>query len=89
VLLAQVSHLDDFAIGPAGELIFTTHGARLKRRSADGAVSVLMTPGCDGCTAVAIAAGAGVSSDHIALTTAGLAEASKQPARVLRLSCRS
>jgi hypothetical protein len=87
--LAQVGPIDDFAIGPAGEIIFTTHGATLKRRSADGTVSDLMTAGCDGCTAVTIVTGAGGSRDLIVLTTGGLAEGGKQPARVLRLPYRS
>ncbi len=83
-VLAQVGPIDDFAIAPNGEIIFTTHGPTLKRRAIDGAVSTLLENGCDGCTAVAIT-GSGAERSLIVLTTGGLSEGGKMPARVLRL----
>jgi hypothetical protein len=85
--LAKVGPIDDFIVGPRGEVVFTTHGATLLRRAADGSVTTLMASGCDGCTAVALAKGRGAPA-LIVLTTGGFSEGRKAPARVLRLPYR-
>jgi hypothetical protein len=87
-LLARVGHIDDFLIGPSGEVVFTTHGETLMRWSQDGAITTLMQSGCDGCTAVAMVKGADGGRALIVLTTGGFSEGRKEPARVLRLPYR-
>ena len=84
-LLAQVGPIDDFLIGPGAEIIFATHGPALKRRAPDGTITTILATGCDGCTAVALWKGRDGSPALIVLTTGGLREGGKEPARVLRL----
>ena len=52
-LLAEIGMIDDFWVQPDNAIIFTTHGNELKRLTQDGNVEMVMTEGCDGCTAVA------------------------------------
>lgn len=87
-LLTRVGRIDDFLIGPSGEVVFTTHGEKLMRWSQDGAITTLMESGCDGCTAVALVKAAGGDSALIVLTTGGFSEGRKEPARVLHLPYR-
>ena len=84
-VLAQVGPIDDFVFGPSGEIIFTTHGATLMRRSPNGEMTTLLASGCYGCTAVAQTKSRQGADSLIVLTTGGLAEGGKDPARVLRL----
>lgn len=83
--VATVGPIDDFAIGPAGEIIFATHGDALRRRAADGTVTTLLETGCDGCTAVAIL-GRGAGRTLAVLTTGGMLEGGKKPAKVLSVA---
>lgn len=80
--LATVGPIDDFAIGSAGEIVFATHSDALRRRAADGTVTALLENGCDGCTAVAIL-GRGAGRTVAVLTTGGMLEGRKLPAKVL------
>lgn len=84
-VVSQVGAIDDFAVGRRGEIVFTTHGAKLMRLARDDAVTALLDTGCDGCTAVAIVRHPNRNAALIVLTTGGLAEGDKEPARVLRL----
>lgn len=87
-LLAKTGPIDDFVIDATGAIVFTTHGPSLMRRAADGAISTLIQTSCDGCTAVALLKGRRGSSSLIVLTTGGLSEGRKEPARVLSLPYR-
>jgi hypothetical protein len=84
-LLTRVGRIDDFLIGPAGEIVYTTHGETLMRWSRDGTTTTLLQSGCDGCTAVALVNSADGGKALIVLTTGGFSEGRKNPARVLRL----
>lgn len=87
-VLAEVGPVDDFAVDKSGAILFTTHGQALKRRAVDGTITTLMETGCDGCTAVALVKGQGRSDALVVLTTGGLSEGRKEPARVLQLPYR-
>lgn len=85
-LVAKVGPIDDFALVEGGDVIFATHSDTLRRLRPDGSISDLISKGCDGCTAVAVT---GASKRQLlVLTTGGLAEGRKEPARVLRLPLR-
>lgn len=87
-LLTRVGRIDDFLIGPSGEIVFTTHADALMRWSQDGTFTTLMQSGCDGCTAVALVKGSDGGDALVVLTTGGFSEGRKEPARVLRLPYR-
>jgi sugar lactone lactonase YvrE len=87
--LAKVGAIDDFVVGPQGEIIFATHGAKLQRRAADGTTTTLLESGCDGCTAVAFVKDGSGADALLILTTGGFSEGRKDPARVLRLPYRN
>ena len=84
-LLARIGPVDDFAVGPGGELILATHGPQLLRRAPDGTISRLLETGCDGCTAVALVTAKDGAHALIVLTTGSLFDGGRNPARVLRL----
>jgi hypothetical protein len=83
--LAKVGRIDDFVIGPGGEIIFATHGATVQRRAADGTVTTILPSGGDGCTAVALVKRPDGADALLVLTTGGFSEGRKEPARVLRI----
>jgi hypothetical protein len=87
--VAKVGAIDDFVVGPQGEIIFATHGAKLQRRAADGTTTTLLESGCDGCTAVAFVKDGSGADALLILTTGGFSEGRKDPARVLRLPYRN
>ena len=51
--IASVGMIDDFWVRDDGSILFTTHGEALKSVSADGDVTVVMSEGCGGATAIA------------------------------------
>ena len=52
-LLADVGMIDDFWVNPDDSILFTTHGDELKKLTKNGEIGIVMTKGCDGCTAIA------------------------------------
>lgn len=83
--MAKVGPIDDFVIGPRGEIIFATHGATVERRTSDGMITTVLSSGGDGCTAVALVKHPSGGDALLVLTTGGFAEGRKEPARVLRV----
>lgn len=83
--LAKVGPIDDFVIGPSGEIIFATHGATVKRRASDGTVTTILPSGGDGCTAVALVKRSDATDALLVLTTGRFSEGGREPARVLRI----
>ena len=83
--LAKVGPIDDFVVGPTGEIIFATHGATVRRRAVDGTITTVLPSGGDGCTAVAVVKRSDGADALLVLTTGGFAEGRKDPARLLRL----
>lgn len=80
-VLVSPGPVDDFTFGPGGVLYGATHGQTLIAIAPDGAVSTVMSEGCDSCTSV------GVSGDRlIVLTTGDLVEGGTKPARVLSVA---
>jgi hypothetical protein len=79
--LARTGPIDDFLVTAEGDVLFTTHGSELKRRRADGTIETVMS-GCDGCTSLAPFKSGG-QVGYAVLTTGGLLEGGKSPARVL------
>ena len=49
---AATGPVDDFVIAEDGTIYATTHGAALNEIAPDGAVTALISEGCDGCTSV-------------------------------------
>jgi sugar lactone lactonase YvrE len=79
-IFAATGPVDDFAFLPDGSIAAATHGDKLIRVGLDGAVSDLLSEGCDGCTSVAPF---GPDGRVVVLTTGGLLEGGTEPARVL------
>jgi sugar lactone lactonase YvrE len=82
-IVANTGPIDDFAFLSDGSIAAATHGARLIRIAANGAVTDILATGCDGCTSVAVH---GADEALLVLTTGNLLEGGKEPARLLRLS---
>lgn len=82
-LVATTGPIDDFAFLADGSIAATTHGAKLLRIAADGAVSAILEDGCDACTSVTPI---GDGGEVIVLTTGNLLEGGKEPARILRVA---
>lgn len=82
VEVAKTGPIDDFWIEGDGSIVFTTHGAQLKRIDTKGGQSIAMAEGCDGCTSVVPIRYKG-KAGYAVLTTGGLLEGGKSPARVL------
>lgn len=78
---ARTGPVDDFAFLRDGSIAAATHGRKLIRVEADGAVSDIMADGCDACTSVAVLG----SGDLVVLTTGDLLEGGAKPARMLRV----
>jgi hypothetical protein len=78
-LVSQTGPIDDFWIDE-GRIVFTTHAASLKAIGSDGAITALLTEGCDGCTSVVRR-----GDDYLVLTTGGMLEGHADPARVLEI----
>ena len=55
-LHAETGGVDDFVIDDDGTIYATSHGASLLRVGPDGAVSNVISEGCDGCTSVVFSA---------------------------------
>jgi sugar lactone lactonase YvrE len=81
--IADVGAIDDFLIEDTGAIVYTTHGEKLMRLAPSGARTEIMDRGCGGCTSVALAKPSDARSDLIVLTTGGLLEGGKKPARIL------
>src|SRR5215813_1599414 len=84
--LAKVDPIDDFVVGPTGEIIFATHGATVRRRAVDGTITTVLPSGGDGCTAVALVKRSDGADALLVLTTGGFSEGRREPARVLRIN---
>jgi hypothetical protein len=82
--VAKTGPIDDFWIETNGNILFTTHGAQLKRLDAAGAQSIALAEGCDGCTSV-FPFRRGGKEGYAVLTTGSLLEGGKGPTRVLFL----
>lgn len=83
-LIAEPGRIDDFAPDGEGGFIIATHSDEILHASMEGDIRVILRDGGDGATAVAFAAGS--KRDFYALTTGGLLEGKKEPARLLRIS---
>jgi sugar lactone lactonase YvrE len=81
--IAEVGAIDDFLIEDTGAIVYTTHADKLMRLAPSGVLTEIMDRGCGGCTAVALARPGDARSDLIVLTTGGLLEGGKKPARIL------
>jgi sugar lactone lactonase YvrE len=86
--IAEVGAIDDFLVEDTGAIVYTTHADTLIRLAPSGARSALMDRGCGGCTSVARARPGDPRSDLIVLTTGGLLEGDKKPARILVIRSR-
>lgn len=82
VEVAKTGPIDDFWIEADGSILFTTHGAKMKRLDTKGLQSIVLPDGCDGCTSVVPIRHNG-KAGYAVLTTGGLLEGGKSPARVL------
>jgi hypothetical protein len=80
--VAKTGPIDDFWVESKGSILFTTHGAQLKRLDTKGAQIIVLADGCDGCTSV-FPFRRGSQSGYAVLTTGSLLEGGKGPARVL------
>jgi streptogramin lyase len=80
---AETGPIDDFMVEESGAVVYTTHGNKLVGLSPGGARSDVMVSGCGGCTAVARVKPDDPASDLMVLTTGGLLEGGKEPARIL------
>lgn len=79
-LIARTGAIDDFAFLPDGSIAAATHGDKLIRIGADGAIGDILADGCDGCTSVALDRRSG---RLIVLTTGKLLEGGKGTAKIL------
>jgi sugar lactone lactonase YvrE len=86
--VADTGAIDDFLVEESGAIVYTTHGDKLMRLAPSGARSELMGSGCGGCTSVARARPGDAGSELLVLTTGGLLEGGKEPARILRVPSR-
>ncbi|MDX2235885.1 MAG: hypothetical protein NW200_15400, partial [Hyphomonadaceae bacterium] len=85
-VVANLPGADDFAILPEGGYVVATHGDRVVRVGADGAVStVTEDPRVRGSTAVALV-GDGAARRLAILGTGGFSEGLGQPAVVLAVA---
>jgi hypothetical protein len=82
-VLARTGPVDDFHAEASGDIIFTTHGAMLKRLRANGVIESLLDRGCDACTSVVPLRNAAGHDGFAVMTTGNLLEGGKEPARVL------
>jgi hypothetical protein len=82
-VLARTGPVDDFHIESSGDIVFTTHGAALKRLRANGDIEILLDRGCDACTSVVPLRNAAGHDGFAVMTTGNLLEGGKEPARVL------
>jgi hypothetical protein len=82
-IVAKTGPIDDFHVTKEGDILFTTHGAMLKRLRPIGTIDIVMASGCDGCTSIEPTTNAKGETGYAVLTTGGLLEGGKQPARVL------
>lgn len=79
-LFARTGQVDDFDFASDGTIHAASHGPALLRVGVDGQVATTLAHGCDGCTAVAA-----VDGGLLVLTTGGLLEGGKDPARILKV----
>lgn len=84
--VARPGGIDDFAIAPDGTVVLATHATSIQRIAPDGTVAVVLPEAAEGATAVAFVPGATPPREAYALTTGGLLEGGKAPARLLRLA---
>jgi Protein of unknown function (DUF1579) len=82
-LVAKTGPIDDFYVTSKGDILFTTHGAALKRLQGDGTINNVIKEGCDGCTAIVPFQLSEGKNGYAVLTTGSLLEGGKNPARVL------
>lgn len=83
-VFVKSGQVDDFVFDPKGVMFATSHGATLLKITPKGAITKVMTEGCDSCTSAAFAVRGG-KRQLIVLTTGNFVEGGDAPARVLAL----
>jgi len=84
-VLAETGIIDDFWVNDDDSVIFTTHSDALKYLASNGAITDIVSEGCNGCTAIAPYP-AGQSNTFVFINDGGFFFGEKNQSTVVRVS---
>jgi len=84
-ILAETGIIDDFWVNEDDSILFTTHSDALKYLARDGAITDVVSEGCNGCTAIAPYP-SGQSNTFVFINDGGFFFGEKNQSTVVRVS---